>query len=188
MDAFLAFVRDNANAVLGFLAAILAAGGAGTLVLKRFLGERERPPPPPPPLPPQIQPDIHVTASHGSDAVFNQGRGNVTITRNASRRVTPELARDLGLSNETTIKAECQLADRSADHSTYVAQMHEIAERWHASQDVVRRLVDSGNVDVATQAALEAALRDVDLETVDRLCRQIEATAGSGTAADRSAG
>ena len=182
MDAFLAFVRDNFNAILGFLAAILAAGGAGTLVLKRFLGERERP---------QTTPSqSYVIKSKGNGiGVINTGDGTVDIQQSRAASIRPvEGARDLQLPHETTQVAVRRLEQQGVGRDALQDRLADFASRWHRERERVDRLAAADALDAATADALVNALRKADLETVDRLCRPLEGERRHGASADGISG
>jgi hypothetical protein len=181
MDTFFAFLSDNAPAILGLLSAVLAAGGAGTLLLKRLLGERESAAPPP------KQP-VHGEASGDGVVIVHTGKGNAEIHKNTAATVTPALARDLGLKHETVIDAVCRLADPTGDPAVLEARMAAFASDWHAARKRVDALYEAHGVGAGRRDELEGALRSADLAHVDRLCRALEGESEHRAPADRVAG
>lgn len=182
MDAVLAFLRENATEVLGFLTVILAAGGAGTLVLKRLMGERS-PPQTPAPAP------ITAHADNQGISAVNMGGGTIDIKQSRAPLSDPvESARALDLPHRTIQEAVRRLQEKGVDDDALHESLAEFAFSWHQARERVDRLTAAGALDAATAAALDTALRTADLEAVDRLCRPPEDRRRYGASADRNAG
>ena len=188
MDAFLAFLGENKaivallTGVVALLTAMLASGGAGTLLLKRLLGERERP---------DTKPSqSYVIKAKGKGIGFiNTGDGTVDIQQSRAAAIRPvESARGLQLPHETTQEAVRRLKQQGVGRDALEDGLAGFASRWHQERERVDRLAAADALDAATADALENALCKADLEAVDRLCRPLEGARRHDASADGTSG